>query len=413
MTALSRIRQVGIKIEGTSGTAESLVAADFSRNVTDLSFVASATRYSRNILRAALTKIKDLVGGKLVEISWTEEMPANTGSTSTDGIWYPTLQGMGMQKNAQKLQIITVGSISGGSFAGGDTITASGGKSGRVAAVTTISGATKIIYQPMAGTFADMDSISNGTATGTQSGSPADAGWTHRPMSENGSQVPPTATVEYHDPNYTERAVGAMGDGSVMAKWGEVLKLQSRYRGPRQIKTDDGTPLDPGLVSSVTAGPTPRKLLGNTGLPIRLGGWAGVLTEIQVKFNNTLTDRKTLSEAGVIGSEDDLVKCGYMPERITDRRVEITLDPETPAEATMSLMKNWNANTDMLFHAQLGTLLASGDKAICINCPKVSLAQDSFQQQDRDGINTLGLTLLATGASNDDDEIYIDHVMIP
>ena len=407
--ALSRIRQGGLEIEGTSGTAETLVAADFERNLSGLNFVASATRYSRGILRAALTKLKDLVGGKIGEITWTEELTG--GSVSSDAPWYDSLLVCGFQKATLKGLIVT--GVTGGSFAAGDTIDSGAGETGRVAWTGTIGSDIWIVYQPIAGTIDDTDTISNGTASGTVSGAPVDAGFTFRPMSENGSQTPPTGTAEYHDPNYTERLVGAAGDATIMFKWGEVPKMDLRLRGPRQIKDVDGTPLDPGLVANVSAAAAPTMVLGDIGLPLSLDSWQGVFTELTVKLNNTLTDRKTLSTAGVIGYVTQGYKCGYMPTRITDRRIEIALDPETPAEATKSLMKNWHANTDMRLHFQTGLLLALGQNALVINGPKVSLAQDSFQQTDRDGINTLGLTLLTTGATNDDDEIYFDHVYIP
>jgi hypothetical protein len=410
MSALARIAQGGLKIETVEGTYETLAAADFSRNTKESSFNASATRYQRGLKRAALTKLKDLVGGKIGEISFKEEMVG--GGASTDAPWFATLQACGMQKTA--LKIITVGSITGGSFAAGDTISASSGThTGRVAWTGTVGGAVKIVYEPILGTFVDTDTVTNGTATGTQSGAAAAAGYSHRFMSEDGSQTPPSASVEYRDGIYTERLVGARGDFTLMLNWGEVPLLDVKFRGPRQIKDVDGTPLDQGLVSSVTSGGTPSAVLGDVGYPLRFDAWEGVFTQASLKCGNTLTDRKTLSQAGVIGYVTQGYHSGYMPTRITDRRCEFTVDPEAPAESTKSLMKNWHANADMVLHIQAGKLLASGDKSICVNGPRCSLAQDSFSETDRDGILALSLTALLTGVSNDDDELYIDHVCIP
>lgn len=408
--ALSRIRQAGIKIEGISGTAENLAAADFARNCKSIEASPSLTRYARGVLRAALTKLKDMVGGKIGEFTWQEELVG--GTVSTEAPWYAPLQAAGTQKTT--LKIITVGSITGGTFAAGDTVTTdAGATSGRVAWTGSVGGAVKIVLEPIAGTFNDTDVVTNGTASGTQSGAWANAGFSHRPMSENGSQTPPTATAEYRDPNYKHRLVGASCDVGLMFNWGEVGLMDVRVRGPRQIKDVDGTPLDPGLMTGITPPPAPGALMGDIGLPVKLDSWEGVISQLGIKFNNTITDRKTITTGGVIGYVTQGARCGYMPSRITDRRVEITIDPETPAEATKALMKGWQSNADFVFHAQTGKLLASGDKAICINVPKASLAQDAFAQQDREGINALGLTLLCTGVLNDDDEIYIDHVYIP
>jgi hypothetical protein len=161
---LTRVKQVGLKLEGTEGVAESLAGSDFSRNVKNSTSGATRTaaRYARDVRRPGLSQPKDLIGGKIGEIPWQEEMVG--GSASSDAPWYPTLQAMGFQKT--QLKVITATSVSGGTFAAGDTIgnnatLGSATKKGRVAWTGTVGGAVKIVYEPLAGAFANTDTVYN------------------------------------------------------------------------------------------------------------------------------------------------------------------------------------------------------------------------------------------------------------
>jgi hypothetical protein len=404
---LTRLRQFGIAKEGTEGSEETLSATHFRGNFKDVSAPEyEAPAYERNLMRGSLSKDEVLKSARYLMAKVT--MEAAGGSASVEMPWHDALEACGFSKT--NLKSINVGTVSGGTFTPGDLIGnhATQGSATKTGIFVRYTAGTpnKVLYIPTLGTLADTDTIYNyespqvSVAVDTGA-SPVNAGWAFRLMSENGTQIPASATFQIRDGEQVHTGIGARGKVNFRARHNEPLLMEFEFQGPCKTASD----LIPAgaFVTGVTpTGVTPTM---GKGFPVLLDAFSPVLTELSVNIDNTLAKRPNLNTNAISES-------GYMPCRITDRRVAVTIDPEHPVLATKKLLDDSLVGATYRMYLQIGQFTpGSAAGTIVFMGPKAQLSGD-MRQGDRDGIVIDNAEMMLAFNGVEDDEFVMVHAFV-
>jgi hypothetical protein len=405
---LNRNAQVGLKVETTEGTEETLVAADFAGNRKDTNHTYQRAEYSRDLVRGVLTQQQRLLASYSLRVNYTEECAG--GAAATAAPFHATLRGLGFSSVA--LQKNNCGTVTNtfvpGQLIGNNVAQGSATKLGRFVAVS--GGA--LYYMPISGgNFTNAEVITGygftPAASTTLSGTASATGFGFRPLSETDSQISPSVTVERRIGGQRHTAVGARGTGSLSLRQNEPALLQAEFLGVPVYNA--GTDLTPRLGSllAVTTNPATAPRLAR-GMPLRLRttaatGYTPICTELSFNISNTLAQRATITDREL---QNATYNSGYMPTRITGREISATLDPEhiLPADG-FDFIGQLNLGT--LFHlsGQVGAL-SEGNGLLIVCAPSVQLTGD-HEPGDRDGVTTAPLQLACVG--DQDDELFIFH----
>ncbi len=400
---LERTTQVGLKIEGTEGTPESLAAGDFSGNFKDDAHTYAPGEYERGIKKGTLTPLGVVRTGRTLSIRATAELVG--GGAAAEAPWHRALRAMGFSAGTQVKKVV-LGTVTNGPFRCGQRLgdNATEGSATKTGiAVHQGPGATPTLwYVPGTGAFADTDTVYNygqpSQASAPVDSAPANAGYRFTPLSETASGGPPAATVERRDGLHKHTMTAARGKGVLSFRMNEVPLLAMEFMGVPVVDLTD--PDAPGPVASalmtgipaVGARPLPCKHQ-----PITIAGHTPVLTQCEVTIENTLTMRGTIADT-------DRQQSGYVGCRITERRVTANLDPEKDVTGTLAAEAWAMAGTDFEL------LLKHGDPAhangmLIVRGPRCQLSGDQSPEA-RDGIVTEPLTAVLTGDADDEIEIY-------
>ncbi len=399
--------QVGIKVEGTEGVEETLVAADYSGNRKESSHRYGHKEYERELNRGTQTPQARLASMQRGNVSWTEELAA--GSDDTPGTYDATLRGLGFSRGAAER--FAVASVSG-AFKPGDLVgnNADQASATKLAVVCYHDSSGGFLYlAALTGTLADADSLTNynRTGSGDLSGASDPAGFFYRPVSETSGGGPASCTVERRLGGQRHTIVGARGTGGITFRQGEPVLLDAQFEGPPVFDGSKfGAARTGSFVSGVPiVGAQPRVVQG-VDLRLESGAtaWSPILTELALQFNNTLAPRETFTDAAIGGT-------GYMPTRITGRSFQARIDPEfaLPGASVVDLIHLVNTGGELHFAMSFG---APDDAAGAIGayCPTAQLLGD-FEPGDRDGIVTSPLDLGFFG--DVDDEFVLWNVFEP
>ena len=418
MAFLTRIKQIGIKLEAVLGVAEVLDATNYAHRFRNVTWGRKAVREENDEYRAGLSKQADLVGAFSGELGFEETLSGGTGTTAPP--WGTTLQAMGFKQTA--LKKMKVDTITGGNFLLGDIIgdaatLNAATKSARIMGIGTYGGHTYIVYLPIGGAFANADTVYNyatAQVSGTVAAAPtADGGFAYTPESENGTTTPPSATIEMRDGELINRMVGARGQGSIKFEFGKSPRLQATFQGGIVNQNSDGTPVTGALVTGITLPAKATYLMGTIGQPITIGDELYALAGMQtmtLNLNQTLALDKSIAAGGITAFIDDNAAGGYGATLITDRKFVVSVDPKRPPRASFDFLKKWQSNATMPMRIQVGLLNAAGKTAFTCFGPATSLTSDSFGEQDRDGYVALNQDVQFTG--DDDDEVLIGLVQV-
>ena len=404
---LTRTRQFGIKLEATEGVEETLAAADFKGNFKEVSAPEyEAPAYERNLMRGSLSKDTVLKAARSLMVRVT--MEAAGGSASVEMPWHDAIQACGFSKT--NLKSLEVGTPSGGTFTPGDIIgnnVAEGSATKKGIFVRFVAGSpNEILYIPTLGTLADTDTIYNYatpqvSVTIGSGATPQNAGWAWRLMSENGSQIPPSATMQVRDGEQQHTGIGARGKVTFRVRHNEPLLMEFEFQSP--CKTAGDVIPEGGFMTGIAAtGVAP--VMGKN-FPVTLDAFSPVLTELSVAIDNTLAKRPNLNTNAISES-------GYMPTRITDRRINVTIDPEHPALATKKLLNDALTGATYRMYVQVGyfTPGAAAGTLVLLG-PRAQLSGD-MRQGDREGIvvDNAEMSLAFNGV--EDDEFVLVHAFV-
>lgn len=207
---------------------------------------------------------------------------------------------------------------------------------------------------------------------------------TFTPLTQN----PTTLTMAVLRPTGTEKMVGAMGNLNIQARAGKVAKLNWDFLG-----VWGGTATYSELAQTLPAIQPPRVV----SIAMTIGGASYRIGEVGINLNNTLKLREDVNAAGGLHS------CC-----ITDRRIVVSVNPESPAIATIDWHAVFAAGTTAALSMQIGS---ASHNTITITAPNLALSAPP-KGADDGGIWKKNLEFectaaLSVGVLQDDSELSI------
>jgi hypothetical protein len=393
---LSKVRQFGVKIEGTEGTEESLVAADYAGVHSDLNDTFEVGEYERGQQRSSLTGLPTIKGDRMLSISGSIEFTG--GTIAAAGHVDPILRSMGFARAAAK--VVATGTITNpsgltvGSLIGNNASIGSATKTAQVLAV--LSGPTRVVYRVLTGSaFGSSEALfgyGSPAASMTTSGTPTDFGWVYTPLSTVDSSYPPSVTAEIRSSGQRRTLVGGRSTGRIMLQHNQPAKLSFEIKGPAVLDSN-GAFRTGSVVASIPALSANPKAVNRA--TIGIDGGVPVITKIEIDVGNTVSPRKTLAT-------NDLASSGIAGTAITDRNMTVNFDPETDTSgflhdrrlsdgASFSLTSVTGDPTDT--HGRLVIYAAAAQ------------VRGSRSRSEKDGIESSEVQAALTGSA--DDEIVI------
>jgi hypothetical protein len=382
MALLSRKQQIALKVEGTEGTAVTLGAAGAKMLCYDPSFSADIGLHERNPCRSSLTPLTKIPGRQAAGLSWRTELKGS-GVVATRPAWDAALRCCGFTSAA--VSTIACGTIAGGPFLPGETITgSSSGGTGRVVGQID-DGDAAISYVPTSGAtvFNADDVFTGGTSAATcaaSAGPAASKGYEYRPAS---SGVPSCSAARFKD-GMKAKIHGARGNVAIDAKAGEPAFLAFNFEGVYSGVSDKA------LLSPTYETTSPPAFLNAQSV---ISGLTAVFTTANLDMQNTLAAR-----------EDANATKGIKSVIISARAPRLTLDPEMELVATEDYYGELVAATAGRWYAEIGS--TAGNK-IVIAVPRTQYG--GVDEGDREGIATANLEINCVTNSIDlgDNEVQI------
>lgn len=405
---LTRLSQIGIKLESNEGVEETLVAGDFVGNRKEHGHATDQTEYERELVRATLSPTTVLKAQRTGTVSWVEELAG--GSAAGAPNWHRTLRAMGFK--TVNLKFIELGSVQNptalklGQTVGNNASQGSATKTGIFVAYVAGTPA-RMVYMPVTGVFADTEQIFNYSSpqfSADIDSAPADAGFALTPQTETDAAIPASATVERRLGTFRNTIIGARGKGALTLRQGEPALLRAELMGaPVYDPSNPGRPrLAEDPVSPAELSTPPRI---SKGIPLALvsGGteYTPILTQLEIALENTLAPRQTIAN-------NDLAESGHMAPRITDRRYTINIDPELVLPAAFDFHTLLTTVSTVQVRCSIGTPTdANGMVAVWIPAAQ---RLGGAEVGDRDGRATFPGDWILTGSS--DNELYVFHAFL-
>ena len=418
MATLTRTKQVGLKVNTSRGVREaSLGASDYARNVKNVTESVNVTQTQREINKSTLTTEPHITGPGFFEASWEEELAG--GSRTTEPGVALSLKAGGYARvesgGVSSCKMMTLGTISGGAGAAfspgqliGDNPTqGSATKTGRVLGYGVVSGTRQLFFEALTGTFTTSDTVYNYGATPQASApitaNPVVGGHGYRPKTDsNDSAI--DYTCEIRDGETVKIGVVKCSLEFVISH-AEIPMVRVTARGPAVFQSTAKDFVQAGFVTGITLPPKPSFVMGDVVDAFKIGGFAPVITQMNVNLNATIPERKTIAEGGVIAYITEGLKSGYASPWITQRNTTGSIDPDLPAVGTFDMYQKWNSGAVMELVAQVGQLRTAGAQAMFFRGPKVQF-EGNASQSDSDGIVKLSGSLAFRGDNDDEFEVW-------
>lgn len=403
MPMLLRATQVGLKVEGTEGTAETIGASDLVPEVRDPRSEVRVTRTQRQGFRGSVSARSNLHGSRLAMISFAAELVG--GAIGTAPVWTRALCGAGFtQAVAYRVTLADETGFAAGFRVGNNATYASATVLGIIAAVD--AAAHKIYVIPITG---DWSAVANGTtlhvydrslassASDTTSGATAAAGYAYTPTTETNSAATSSFTVERRVDKAVDgeimRLVAGRCDARLRFEQDNPAIIEAEFTGVPSQESD----LDPHVVGSALTPTTAAAPYPCRGVVLTVNDdfTPPVVTQGTLNIGNTVTERKTFTDA-------DYLDSGHLGPRITERRVRFEFNTEYVEAADFQWYKNCLDGTTFPFLLQHSSLTHTNGMTVVIgeNC---QMDQD-VSPGDTNGIVSQDLAILFTG---DDNEVFI------
>jgi hypothetical protein len=382
---LRKIRQVGVRIESTEGTANlasgTFVDADVDIIAYDPTFSPEPAKFERKPAQANFSPLPQITGLTAARLAFTTELKGS-GTVTTAPAWGKALRACGMRELVMDSK--TTGAVSGGPFVHGEIVT--GGTSAATGLVFRDRAATPVVIAVLTGTFTnELITGSTSGATATISAT-ADYGVGYWPDSRFTSDVITVGTLE---DGFQKVIIGARGNPTIRATNGDKLMLELEFLGVVDpANWADFPTLSPSYDTTV---PPPFK-----GASLIFHSQAALVFQtLSIALGNDLQLR-----------EDANNDNGAISTKVADRTGVAEFDPE------MVLVASGFDFYDRLWNDTLGelefTLGSTPGNIIEAYCHQAQIA--GISDNDRGGIDVLGtsLTLHKGGVnSNGEDELVI------
>lgn len=393
---------MGVALENDEGVEESLAEVDYAGSRKETNHSYEHEDYERELDRGVLSKQAPVKSRFGMTHSWMEECIGGSAAPGNIQIppWSKTLQGMGFAASGNIFQWTCA--TTGATAEVGDRV---GNNANPLLATKTAivvrATATTIWLAPTRGVLAATDDLRNYSRTGSYvlSGTGTNKGWRFTPQTETESVVPPSLTITRDLGGELHTAVGARGTGSFVLRQGEPCMIEAEFQGVPKFETGTRRPR-----VRVGARPNPPATLAAptpvAGIPLRMrhagGSHAPLVTELTIQINNTLARRRTMTDA-------DIDDTGFLATRITDRSVQISIDPEHVASSVFDVHGFVHGQSEFELIVPYGRATDPNGQ-IVFYAPRCSLV-GSVEPGDRDGITTMPLTIGCYG--DNDDELHV------
>lgn len=413
--SLTRLGQLGRKIEATSGTEETLAAADFRVSNRETAVSVQINRFDRNLKRGALTPDPTLAGSRSGQATFTEEFGPG-GTATAEAPSAQTLKAMGMRRHAvQKLTIDSAlpAGAKPGDRVGNNATFANATKTGSIVHIDTVS---VWISSETGSAWAATDTVHGsvlGTAYSRTVSAQAAGGHLYRPFSETYDDVagnvttvlPPSMTIEERNNGERRTIIGCRGTGQIRLTRNEPPALNATFTGCPVFDNATGTWRTGAKIDGVSRLPVPPVFL-NSDLRMYTVNDAGnafvqfspVFTEATIDLGGTVTLRETAGAS--------LGQSGFVEARITERRAMLNLNPEAPDNSQFSLPKLFLDGRTFAVVARCGAVTHPCGLIVLI-APAAQINTD-LAYGDRGGIETMDANSMLTG--EDDREFLIAQV---
>lgn len=367
---LQRLQQIGLKLEGTEGTAETPAAADADLLVYDVDFQPEIERNERTPSRRYLDPLPSVPGKQTGRVSFSVELKGS-GSVATAPSWGKALKACKMQEAV--VSTIAIGAVAGGPFRPGEVITGGTSEGTGLVVDRIADGTTTIPYVVLSGVLESGEELTGSVsgATADTSGAPTAAqGFNWRPVS-TGDQ---SCTISFWHDGLLHKLFGARGTVKGSCKNGGIAMLRFEFTGVYDATTDVAMP-DPTHEATVPISFLDVQAYLDTIQPI--------FATLDFDLGNALTPRESANAAK-----------GILSVRVTGRKPTVTLDPETLLVAEFDFFGKYQAATTSYLRAQIDSV--AGKKIVLA---WGALSHDGLAKQNRGDIQTLGLTLGAVSPS--------------
>lgn len=382
---LRKIRQLGVRVESTEGTANlsggTFENADVGIIAYDPTFTPEPAKFERKPAQANFSPLPQTTGMTVARLAFATELKGS-GTVGTAPTWGVAARGCGMRELVMESK--TVGTITGGPFVHGEVIT--GDSSGATGLCFRDRAATPVVIAVTSGTFTN-EGITGGTsgATATISASAA-YGVSYWPDSRFTSDVVTIGTLE---DGFQKVIQGARGTPTIRATNGEKLFMDFEFLGV----VDPANWADFPTLSPTYDTPVPPPFKG-AGLIFHSQS-ALVFQSLSIALANDLQIRENANNAN-----------GALSTKVADRTPVAEFDPEMVLVASGFDFYNrlW---TDTLGALEF-TLGSTGGNIIEVYANQAQIA--GIADNDRGGIDVLGtsMTLHKGGVnSNGEDELVI------
>lgn len=378
MSLRNRVAAIGLAIESTEGTEETLANANAVPVLYDPSYTPDIGRFERDPARNTFSKLPPVIGRLLGTIAWRTEIAGGTSITSAPP-WAAALKACGFAEYAVKTQ--SIGTVTG-TFRAGEKITDAGTFEGRI--VKSPSGGT-LTYIAITGALADATEITgavSGATVTTSAAATSDQGFAYVPITDS---VPSVTVGRYLD-GKVKKILGARGNVGINLVGGQPGFFDFSFLGG-YVDWDDATVLSPS-VSGLPTAPTFR------GVTFALGtGTARCFTTFDIDMGNELTPRDCALQESLVASV-----------LLTNRNPTGSYDPESELPSVDDYAAALIAGTQLALEIEWGSVAGN---TIVIASPTAVI--DDLAEGDRSGIALAqtGLRFCTQDLSSGDDELLI------
>ncbi len=370
---------LGVELEATEGTPETIVAADTNLLIYDLEFETDIARFVRNAVTTGdVGRLKTIIGSKSGRIRGRFEMKGHGGREAVPAVtdepeYGDILVSCGRRKAT--IETMDIGAVTSGPFVDGEVIT--GGTSSATGRVfkDTADGATSILFETLTGTFVTTETLTGGTsgATATSASGPSDwgLGWWPSDSQQSATYRFLLNSGSGNKHIYMEIA-GARGDlelgGPAGAPWFGRFDVQGRVTDIDDVDWTDTPTFDPGV----------PPIGENLGFSF-MGYDAATAANFNYRSGWTVTRRPDFNSGQGIAS--------YYHQR---REPAIEIDPEITRKESFDFWDNLSTSADGEAYLEMSAGTDPGDK-VGLYFPKVSI--EDIRPTVRDGIRAFQTTL--------------------
>lgn len=368
-----RQKQVLAKVETTAGTAETLTASNGGIRVqTAAAIELDQPVQPRDIARSTLTNLGALPGEKAGTITLRTEANTPDSITATAMETTQYFQACGM--TVLDLYAISIGTVSGGPYTRGETVTDASGYQGLVT-IAAADGDDFLYYEQVTTTLSASEVLTGASSGATATSGPtgaATAGYRVKPISNSQK----TVTIALQEDGYEWKLAGAMGNLVGTFEASRAGYFEFAMTGPKESYGD--VAMTTGISYQTEQPPILQ------GAELTINSQTVVFKSCTLDMGNTVVNRID-GNAGTTG---------YIAAYISQREPKLTVSYEHIEASTLDTYGQLASGTKIPVKFHVGTAVG---KKIWVFADLAQVTGISIGEQD--GIRTVDVEYTLTGAA--------------